>query len=86
MLSGADAGIKMNSTILNFIHTIERTESYMGNAVALREEVVRKIFNPGPLFLNMMNLQRVPEGLLCGFADDSGNNYINFIERNDKNG
>lgn len=62
----------------------------MANVVALREEVVRKIFNPGPLsmneVLNMLGLQRVPEGLLCGFADDSRNNYINFIERNDKNG
>lgn len=52
MLSGAVAGIKMSSTIRNFIHTIERNESYMGNVVALREEVVRKIFNPGPLFMN----------------------------------
>lgn len=38
----------------------------MANVVALREEVVRKIFNPGPLFmnevLNMLGLQRVPEG------------------------
>lgn len=62
----------------------------MANVVALREEVIRKIFNPGPLFmdevLNMLDLQRVPEGLLCGFTDDRRNNYINFIERNDKNG
>lgn len=61
----------------------------MGNVGTLREEVIRKIFNPGPLcmdeILNMLSLQRVPEGLLCGFADDRRNNYINFIERNDKN-
>lgn len=47
--------------------------------------MIRKIFNPGPLFmnevLNVMSLQRVPEGLLCGYADDSGNNYIRFIEK-----
>lgn len=60
----------------------------MANVVALREEVVRKIFNPGPLFmnevLNMLGLQRVPEGLLCGYSDDSGNNYIHFIERKEQ--
>lgn len=62
----------------------------MANVVTLREEVIRKNFNPGPLFLDevltMMGLHRVPEGSLCGFSDDRGNNYINFIERNDKNG
>ena len=57
----------------------------MANVVTPREEVIRKIFNPGPLFmnevLNVMSLQRVPEGLLCGYADDSGNNYVRFIEK-----
>lgn len=62
----------------------------MANVMALRAEEIRKIFNPGPLFmdeiLNMLSLQRVPEGLLCGYSDESGNNYIQFIERKDKNG
>ena len=31
MLSGADAGIKMNSTILSSIHIIERNDKKMAN-------------------------------------------------------
>lgn len=32
MLSGADAGIKMNSTILSFIHIIERNDKMANRA------------------------------------------------------